>query len=80
MVERPRCQLCAQIGHVAMACKSIKVVPNKTSATAFRFNEQKSPSSDARQQQPRNGESALNKNKSNSGHTGILKNARGLSQ
>ena len=58
---------------MAMACKSVKVVPNKTSTTAFRFNEQKSPSSGARQQQPRNGELTPNKNKSNSGHTGVLK-------
>ena len=77
---RPRCQLCAQIGHVATVCKSVKVVPNKTPATAFRFNEQKSPSSGARQQQSRNGESAPSKKKFNSGHAGVLKNARGLSQ
>ena len=80
MAERPRCQLCAQVGHVATACKSVKVVPNRTSATAFRFNEQKSSNSGARQQQPCSGKAVPNKKTSNSGQAGVLKNARGLSQ
>ena len=80
MTERPCCQLCAQVGHVAMACKSIKVVPNKTSTTAFQFNKQKSPNGGAHQQQPHSGKSVPNKKTSNSGQAGILKNARVLSQ
>ncbi len=79
--DRPRCQLCAQVRHVATACKSVKIVPSKTPATAFRFNEQKRTNSNVRQQQTQqNNAAAYPKSKLSGGKAGVSKNARGLSQ
>ena len=81
--ERPRCQLCNGVGHVAMACRSVKFTPAKTPATAFRFKEDRTRNFREKKNYDRPPErNHQNRRRDNDegNRPGVSKNAKGLSQ
>jgi hypothetical protein len=84
--ERVRCQICSDFSHLATHCRAVKITPNKTTAEAFHYKEERNqrgqggrPTYQSRRNNNGN-KSTYFQNKSSGEQVGVPKNANGLGQ